>query len=244
MSTLKTAIPKGSLVLITGVTGHVASHAAKMFLERGFRVRGTVRDLEIASWLKEDGFKPFADSGDLELFLVPDMGVKNAFAEAIKGVSAIVHVASIMSWSENANEVIPPVVEGITSLLEGAASEPSVKSFVYTSSIAAAVEIVPGVTTHAGPGVYNTRILEQAWAPPPPGSLHWHIVYMGSKVEAERAVWAFKETAQPSFAINVVSPSTILGEPFNKKQVSTPYPWIKKIYEGDDDISALFPASK
>ncbi|KAF6809159.1 hypothetical protein CPLU01_15553 [Colletotrichum plurivorum] len=72
MSSPKTAIPPGSWVLVSGATGHVAAHTVKQFLERGFRVRGTVRDLETAAWLVEDVFKPSADRGDLELVHVPD----------------------------------------------------------------------------------------------------------------------------------------------------------------------------
>jgi nucleoside-diphosphate-sugar epimerase len=36
-------INKGDLVLITGVSGYIASQTANQFLEAGYRVRGTVR---------------------------------------------------------------------------------------------------------------------------------------------------------------------------------------------------------
>ena len=243
MSGPKTTIPKGSWVLITGVTGHIAAHTTKMFLERGFRVRGTVRDLEAAAWLTEGIFKSFVDGGDLELVQVPDLSAKHAFDAAIKGVSAVVHIASILSWSCNPNEVIPPVVESVNSILKAALNEPSVVSFVYTSSIAAAVDIIPGVTTHAGFDTWNDRAVELAWAPPPYTPERWHEVYKASKVEEEKAVWAFVEKNKPLFTVNVVSPATVLGDALNKKHVEYPYPWIKNLFDGKEEVG-FFEASK
>lgn len=244
MSDPKTAIPKGSWILVTGATGFLASHTIKLFLERGFKVRGTVRDLKSAAWLTQDVFKPFADHGDLELIHVPDLGAKHAFDEAIKGVSAIAHIASVLSFSNDPNEVITPVVDGVNSILEAALKESSVRSIVYTSSMAAAVDMTPGVTAHAGPNAWNEKAVEFAWAPPPHMPNHWHWVYQASKVEAEKAVWAFVEKYKPHFAVNVVSPATILGESLAKKHVESPYPWIKNLWDGNEEIGALFQASK
>lgn len=116
MTELETTIPKGSLVLVTGATSYVASHIIKQFLERGYRVRGTVRNASDASWIVNEAFKPYADAGDFELIAVPDIGADHAFNEAVKGVSAILHVASISSWSSDPNEVIPLTVAAATSI--------------------------------------------------------------------------------------------------------------------------------
>ncbi|KAH8194207.1 hypothetical protein TruAng_011629 [Truncatella angustata] len=242
MSDPKTAIPKGSWVLVTGITGHIAAHTTKLFLERGFRVRGTVRNVKSAAWLTQDIFKSFADRGDLELVHVPDLGAEHAFDEAIKGVSAIAHIASVLSWSHNPNEVILPVVNSVNSILKAALDEPSVKSIVYTSSIAAAVDITPGVTAHAGPDTWNNRAVEIAWAPPPYTQERWHMIYQASKVEAEKALWAFAKTNKSHFTVNVVSPATILGEGLTKRHLELPYPWIKNLYDGNEEIGALFQA--
>ncbi|KAF3807358.1 putative uncharacterized oxidoreductase [Colletotrichum gloeosporioides] len=243
MSFPETVIPQGSWVLITGVTGHVAAHTAKKLLQRGFKVRGSVRDLEAAQWLTQDVFKSFADRGDLELVHVPDLGAKNAFDEAITGVSAIVHIASILSFSNNPREVIPPVVKSVTSILDAAAREPSVKSFVYTSSIAAAVDITPGANAqHAGPDAWNDKAVEVAWAPPPHLENYWHMVYQASKVEAEKAVWDFVKKNKPHYNVNVVSPATVLGEALHQKHLLSPYPWLKNLYYGKAEIGALFQA--
>jgi nucleoside-diphosphate-sugar epimerase len=244
MSNYKTRIPKGSWILVTGATGHIAAHTIKLFLDRGFKVRGTVRDVQAASWLTQDVFKLFVDSGDLELVHVPDFSVKNAFDEAIKGVSAIAHIATDLSFSHDPYKVIPPVVFAINSILEAASKEASIKSFVYTSSIAAAISINPGFTGHAGLDTWNDEAVQIAWAPPPYTPERAHAVYQASKVETEKALWAFAEKRKPHFAINVVSPSTTLGEGLNKRHVLFPYPWIKNLYEGTVDVGASFQAGK
>ncbi|KAL2875544.1 hypothetical protein SGCOL_009161 [Colletotrichum sp. CLE4] len=97
----KPAIPKGSLVLVTGATGHIAAHTTKQFLERGLKVRGTVRILGRAKRLIQGVIAAFAERGDLELVHVPDLGAKHIFDEAIKGVSAIAHIAWILSFSDD-----------------------------------------------------------------------------------------------------------------------------------------------
>ncbi|KAF6829570.1 hypothetical protein CPLU01_07856 [Colletotrichum plurivorum] len=246
MSGPETTIPKGSWVLVTGATGHIAAHTVKQFLERGFKVRGTVRDLKAAAWLTEDVLKPFADRGDLELVQVPDLGAKNAFDEAIAGVSAIVHIASILSFSDKPEEVIGPVVDSVVSILDAAAREPSVKSFVYTSSIAAAIDIHPGSTGHVGPDTWNDKSVEIARGTPPGdgGFEYPYMVYQASKVEAEKAVWAYVKEKSTQYTVNVISPSTVLGEGFCEKHAVSPYPWVKNLYEGNEESGELWQASK
>ncbi|KXH47052.1 hypothetical protein CNYM01_04648 [Colletotrichum nymphaeae SA-01] len=242
MSSLKTRIPKGSGILVTGDTGHIAARTMRQLLKHVFKVRGTVRDLDRATWLTQDDFSPFTDRGDLELVQVPDLGAQRAFDEAIKGISAIAHIASILSFSESPQDIIPPVVNSMVSILEAAAREPSVKSIVYTSSIAAAVDLSPEVTAHAGPDAWNDHAVKTAWAPPPHGPDHWHIVYQANKVEAEKALWAFVKKNKPHYTVSVVSPATVLGEALCQRHLVFPYPWVKNLYDGNEEVGALFPA--
>lgn len=78
-------IEKGSLILVTGVTGFIASHVALRCLEDGYRVRGTVRSESKAAWLY-DLFDPKFGKGKFETFVVPDMVADGAFNDAVKGV--------------------------------------------------------------------------------------------------------------------------------------------------------------
>jgi nucleoside-diphosphate-sugar epimerase len=78
------AIPKDSLVLVTGVNGWLGSHVADQFLQAGYRVRGTTRDLKKAEALKEFWEKQYGPD-KLELVVVKDMSHDGAFDEAVKG---------------------------------------------------------------------------------------------------------------------------------------------------------------
>lgn len=48
-----------------------------------------------------------------------------------------------MTYDSDPNQVIPEVLDGINGILKSAASEPSVKRFVYTSSSTAATAPKP-----------------------------------------------------------------------------------------------------
>jgi nucleoside-diphosphate-sugar epimerase len=244
MSTPQTTLPKGSWILITGANGFVASHTAKQFLERGYKVRGTVRDLSKSSWLTEDIFKGYADSGDFEMVQVADLAVEHAFDDAVRGMSAIVHVASIGTFDPNPHKSIPQVILGVTSLLESSLKEPSVKEFVYTSSIAATAMPIPGNITHIGPDTWNETAVQLAWAPPPyDDPARPFITYMAGKAEGEKALWKFVADKKPHFAVNSIYPGAILGESLNKKHCETPYAWVKVIYDGKREALAGTAAS-
>ncbi|KAH8894289.1 NAD(P)-binding protein [Thozetella sp. PMI_491] len=134
-----TAIPKGSLIIVTGVASYLASYTVKDLLQRGYRIRGTVRDLVQSAWLTEEVFRSFAQSGALELVQVPDLAAPDAFNMVIEGsgASAIMHFATPGLGDPDPHNVIPKAVDGILGLLRAASQEKSIRRFVYTSSIAA-----------------------------------------------------------------------------------------------------------
>lgn len=78
------AIPQGSLVLVTGVTGYIGSHIADQFLEAGYRIRGTTRSNDKAAWVRELFTKKYGE-GKFETVVVADMVKEGAFDEAVKG---------------------------------------------------------------------------------------------------------------------------------------------------------------
>jgi nucleoside-diphosphate-sugar epimerase len=108
-SVLTPAIEKGSLVLITGVSGYIGGHIANQFLRDGYRVRGTFRTLDKVRWMQEHFDKHYG-RGRFEAVEVRDMTADGAFDEAVKGASGICHVASVTTVSDKPDEVIPPTV--------------------------------------------------------------------------------------------------------------------------------------
>lgn len=100
-----TIVPPGGLVLVTGVNGFLASHIALNLLERGYKVRGTVRSQEKADWITEAIAKRYPDAS-FETALVPNISAPGAFNEAIRGVDGIAHVASDLSFGSDPNKIV------------------------------------------------------------------------------------------------------------------------------------------
>lgn len=92
----KLAMPPGSLILITGVNGYLGSHLADQLLARGFRVRGTVRNLDKTSWMK-GFFRKRHPKSAFELCHVPDISIEGCFDDAVKGKS--IRQRSLASYS-------------------------------------------------------------------------------------------------------------------------------------------------
>ncbi|UPK92490.1 hypothetical protein LCI18_003425 [Fusarium solani-melongenae] len=243
MSFVEATIPSGSLVLVTGATGFVASHITRQLLERGYKVRGTVRDLAEASWLIDNHFKSYSESGHLELVFVPDFVADGAFDEAVKGVSAIAHIATISNLDPNPHNIVPQTVTGATGILKSVINGPSVRRVVFTSSIMAAVLPVAGNDTRVDDGTWNEAAVEAAWAPPPYESSRTLTTYAASKVAAEREVWKSVKQEKPHYTLNVICPSGIIGEPLHRKHAEAPTNWIATPFRRDKTSLDAFPAA-
>jgi len=245
MPLLTTSIPAGSWILVTGASGFLASHICLQFLQRGFKVRGTVRDPAQSSWLLEGRFKTYANVGAFELVPVPHLGADGAYDEVVKGVAAIIHTAYVTNIVPDPNHVITPMVTDIQSIMNASIREPSVKEVVFTSSALAASPLVLGVDNGTiGRDSWNDAVLETAWAPPPYGASHAMVNYPASKVAAEKEVWRFVEENNLHFNVNIVSPAGITGEPLHKKHIEGHANWVVHAYRGNIAVMDLLPACK
>lgn len=83
---MSSAIPKESIILVTGVNGYIGSHTADQLLSLGYKVRGTVRDATKSQWAQQL-FDEKYGKGKFELFVVSDIAVDGAFDEAVKGIT-------------------------------------------------------------------------------------------------------------------------------------------------------------
>lgn len=91
MSQANIAIPTGSLILVTGANGFIASHIVDQFLGSGYRVRGTVRSEK--PWL-DDYFATRHGAGQFESVLLPELGDKETLDKLLDGVAGVVHVVA------------------------------------------------------------------------------------------------------------------------------------------------------
>ncbi|KAF7175191.1 hypothetical protein CNMCM7691_006595 [Aspergillus felis] len=203
-------VPKGSMMLITGVNGFIGSHIADQFLKFGYKVRGTTRNLDKNAWISTLFNKKYGP-GNFELVAVPDMAAQGAFVEAVKGVSAVVHTATIFSLDPNPHNVIPGTISGTVNALEAAAQEPSVKRFVLTSSSTAALIPKPNNAVKVTTDTWNDEAVELAYRDPPYEPERVLPVYAASKTLSEKEAWKFMDEKKPGFTLNAVLPNMNFG---------------------------------
>ncbi|KAK7041958.1 hypothetical protein VNI00_008940 [Paramarasmius palmivorus] len=196
-----------SRVLISGVTGYVASHVAQKALDSGYLVRGTVR-----SQTKADGIKElFSVYGDkFETAIVPDITTED-LSDALQGVSAVIHIASPVIFgpvSDPKAQLFDPAVEGTLNVLR-AAQRAGVSRIILTSSLAAVLNKDiggPWVDRTYGPDDWNSITLEEALG----GNLHPVELYACSKILQEKAAWTFVEQ-HPEMQLTTVIPPMLVG---------------------------------
>ncbi|KAJ3039262.1 methylglyoxal reductase (NADPH-dependent) gre2 [Rhizophlyctis rosea] len=204
------ALKAPAKILVTGVTGYIAAHVAEQLLQLGFSVRGSVRDLAKAEYLK----KRWAQHGDkIEFVVISDLVKKEGFDEAVKGVDGIAHVASPFHFNvrDAYADLINPAVKGTTSVLESALSQGNhqIKRIVVTSSFAA-------LAHPAEPGYKFTEADWNDWAIKEVNekgatNVDAGVAYRASKSEAEKAAWNFIKEKQPKFDVATINPVFVFG---------------------------------
>jgi uncharacterized protein YbjT (DUF2867 family) len=110
------AIPKGSWVLVTGATGYLATHLIHEFFVLDYKVKKSARNTQKADHTR----KLFVQHGssNYDCTVVPNMATDGAFEEAVKGASAVVHSASVISFDKDPNKVIPITAVRVTTVLK------------------------------------------------------------------------------------------------------------------------------
>ncbi|KAK5129956.1 hypothetical protein LTR08_002673 [Meristemomyces frigidus] len=238
-------LPAGSLVLVSGCNGFVGAEIANQLLASGYRVRGTVRDLQKSAWVQET-FKKTYGAGRFELVKVDNMAEKGSLDEAVKGCAGVIHVASNISFSADANVVVNEAIAFTNSALESAAQEASVKRFVSTSSGVAVLQ--PGDRLNERfditPDTWNEKAVKIAWAPPPYEADRGVWTYAASKVQAEQAVWKFMKERKPHFVANTVLTGLVEGAPVDvgKQGYPTSLGFFNALWHGNDAWKVMGPA--
>ncbi|CAG7950645.1 unnamed protein product [Penicillium salamii] len=193
-------LPPQSRILVTGANGFVASHIVNLLLQRGYRVRGTVR--EPRPWL-DQMFQKY----DYESTILPDLAQPHA--SLFEGVAGVVLVATDNSFDRDP-ALIERVVQGTLAMLE-AAKNTAVKSVVLTSSSAACNTLTyasePTVIDNA---TYNDAVVAAVQAGTRLERVPGETVYAASKTEAERQAWKWVEDNKPPFRFNTVVPDNVV----------------------------------
>jgi len=195
------AIPKGSLVLVTGANGWHGMHICDQLLRTGYRVRGTVRD-EQKSILLAKYFESKYGPAQFQPAIVPDMVVQGAYSAAVKGCTGVVHSASVMTFDTDPHKVVTPSIAGALHALEAAATEPGIRRFVYCSATAAAVMQGDGKRNDVTHESWNMAAFRTAWETPSDDEARGFAVFASSKMQTEQAVWRWYRAKRPLFTLN------------------------------------------
>lgn len=186
-------------VLVTGGTGYVASWCIAQLLERGYRVRATVRSLSKESQVREaaalDG-----DPGDRLSCVVADLNADEGWDAAMDGVDYVLHVAQPLGieGATSAESLLAPARDGMRRVL-GAAAEAGVKRVVVTSAANAA-----SPSSYAEESVSD----ESVWTDPDDPTL---IPYRRAKTVGEQAAWAFMDAYDGPMTLTTVLPGAVFG---------------------------------
>src|SRR6202140_1232904 len=117
------------LAFVTGATGFLGSHVARVLAEQGAELRLLVRPTSDLRNLNDDDLKN-ADR------VVGDLRDSASISKALSGCDVVFHVAAdYRLWVRAPYEMYRSNVEGTRSLLE-AARKQGVRRVVYTSSVA------------------------------------------------------------------------------------------------------------
>ncbi|KXJ85943.1 hypothetical protein Micbo1qcDRAFT_153578 [Microdochium bolleyi] len=229
-------IPKGSLIFITGTTGLVGSHIADQFLHYGYRVRGTTRDVEKNTWLTKI-FDTKYGPGKFELVQLTDYTTPDPIHELLKDgqVSVVVHTATELGYNPDPNVMVPAAIGMTMAAVRATARVPSVKRFVLTSSLAAALLGEPDVPGTITADTWNDGAVEAAFRPPPYEAERFYQVYGASKTLSEREAWRFVREEKPGFVLNSVLPTTNFGpslDPLNQGHPTTAG-MLEALFKGD-----------
>ena len=198
------------LAFITGATGFLGSHVARVLAEQGAELRLLVR--------------PTSDLGNIEGLnadrVVGDLRDAASIARALSGCDVLFHVAAdYRLWvrGRDSNEMYRSNVEGTRSLLEGARKQ-GVRRVVYTSSVATMGFISNHAAELRSAGQPGAAVPTQAWAghtctvadeesPVSLGDMIGH--YKRSKFMAEQVAF---EAARSGVDVVIVNPTTPIGE--------------------------------
>ncbi|XP_027156539.1 cinnamoyl-CoA reductase 1-like isoform X1 [Coffea eugenioides] len=191
---------EGKMVCVTGASGYIASWLVKLLLERGYTVKGSVRDAydpERTQHLTSlDGAKE-----RLQLYSA-NLLEEGSFDAIVEGCEGVFHTASPikLSFSNPEAELLEPAVSGTLNVLRSCANSSSVKRVVITSSMVAVSE---------NRELKEDVVVDESWFSDPSYCEEQKSWYELSKTMAENAAWKFAK--DHGIDVITIHPGLVIG---------------------------------
>lgn len=128
-----------------------------------------------------------------KLVEVPDIDTPDSFDGVVKDVDGIAHIAINTDMNPHSQGIVDETVKSNLQLLNVANKEPSVKSVLITSSLAACALFTTGVPYKINSKTWNNAAIQQTTSPRnSQGNPRWHriILYGASKAHGEQEAFA------------------------------------------------------
>ncbi|TVU42344.1 hypothetical protein EJB05_08744, partial [Eragrostis curvula] len=201
----------GHTVCVTGAAGFIASWLVKLLLQKGYTVRGTVRNPD--DTVKNAHLRALDGAAERLTLVRADLLDKESLDAAFRGCEGVFHTASPVTdnpWPatnrarttliDTQEEMIDPAVNGTRNVINAAADAGTVRRVVFTSSIGAVY-----MDPRHGPG---EEVDETCWSDLEfcQNTKNW---YCYGKTVAEQAAWELAK--QRRLDLLVVNPSLVLG---------------------------------
>jgi dihydroflavonol-4-reductase len=190
------------LILVTGASGFVGKWCVVKLLEKGYHVRGTIRSEAKAKQVRKTVGALVGQDAASRLELVQaDILDDTGWPEALAGVSAVMHVATVIRGDEPRDQslVVRPALEGTERILK-ATHAAGIKRLILTSSIAT---VGYGHGQTSGSRTYDETHFTNL------ENMRWTWAYCIGKTKAERFAWAFAK--EHGMEMTTIHPGAIIG---------------------------------
>ncbi|KAL2072446.1 hypothetical protein VTL71DRAFT_11789 [Oculimacula yallundae] len=198
------------LIFITGATGFIGSLTAKKALEKGYKLRISVRKEEQIEKVKAilDAFRE-----KLEFAVVPDITDPKAFAGKLDGVDYVLHMASPLPSGTDKAAIFGPAVKGTTAILAEAAKVSSIQKVVITSSVAALMPMSGATDGKITEDVHDPSLVidEDVQVQGKNDEDKAFQLYHASKLLSSQASWKFMKENSPKFVLVTLHPNFVYG---------------------------------
>jgi dihydroflavonol-4-reductase len=208
-------------VLVTGISGFIASHVAAKLLENGYAVRGTVRNKAKGQRIVDALSAAGSDVSRLEL-IEADLEKDEGWSDATQDCRYIQHIASPfpLEAPSNREALVPAARAGAQRVLEHGFSA-GAERIVLTSSL---------VSMMGQPNRGKQMVIEEDdWSDPDWKPL---TAYPVSKTRAELSAWAYTKAQGIENRLTTVCPGVVFG-PDTYKNGGASLGLLKALFSGD-----------